>query len=154
MARRFRFARIDGPPGCWHMLKIIDLSTGEPISMVIAANADEGWVERYASDDDGMPVRSNNGGWVREILKGMSIDIVIDESIMPKGFNPDINNLDDIEAGVIYEDDITADEMSQLMNGKPRCLCGRCPMPRPGMKCDFCDMVISKREDGHEIRDR
>lgn len=50
------YAKVGGPPWWWHEARIIDLDTGREVERVVEANAVEGWVERYASDENGRAI--------------------------------------------------------------------------------------------------
>lgn len=48
----FNYAKAGGPPDEWERLEVVDRETGDLISDVVEANADEGWFIRHVVDPE------------------------------------------------------------------------------------------------------
>lgn len=60
------YAKADGPPDDWMLLKVIDADTGEEITDVVEVNTAEGWLVRYVIDPEtGSPVLEGEGDDLR-----------------------------------------------------------------------------------------
>lgn len=132
-AVRFRYAAVDGPPYCWPFVKIVDRSTGDTIKGVLRANADEGWYEAYQFDEAGRPI-INGDEYAKRIVE-TNVEISLDPDLLSDTFEY-TNCADDIEAGAIYEENLTNEEREWIAKGKPYCHdCGRAPMLEHGATC-------------------
>lgn len=133
---RYRFATAGGPPCRWNALKIVDKATGGKIPMVIDANADEGWYRSYIHDDHGKPIFDGDGYAIKRVEADIEISLDEDQGLSPDAY---VQLISDVEAGVIYDEDLTDETRSWLDNGKPCCpQCGRVPMPFPDKLCMGC----------------
>ena len=136
MTRRFKYAIAGGPPAFYSAVEIIHEPSGELIEYVTEANAVEGWLIRYVVNADGRVVRGADGNAETERIEA-PIKIVAGDRYPPNTL--DVNLTADIEAGVIFEEDLTDDDRSWLAHGKPDCAgCGRAAVSEPGRLCDWC----------------
>lgn len=46
------YAKVGGPPDRWEQVEIVDRETGDLITDVVEANADEGWFIRHVIDPE------------------------------------------------------------------------------------------------------
>lgn len=53
MGKPLTYAKAEGPPADWILLRVIDLETGEEVKLVTEVNTEEGWLIRLATDQGG-----------------------------------------------------------------------------------------------------
>lgn len=136
MARKFRYTNAqERIPFCFPHLEVIHKESGKSLDGVIEANADEGWLIRHAVDSSGKTL-FENGEYVRERIEA-DIEIVLRKDHPYR--EPDVNVYSDIEAGCIYEEDLTDADRAWIMNGCPRCsVCWHTPVAQQNLTCEGC----------------